>query len=119
MGATVQVGLPRSDFGKAVRYMLERWTGLTRFVDDPRIALDNNAAERAVRPCAVGRKNWLFCGNDGGGRTAAILFSMTYTDKRHGLDPFAWIREVLSRLPGLSPMPSDDQLLPLLPRMGT
>src|SRR6185503_11781225 len=51
------VGLPRSDFGKAVRYMLERWTGLTRFIDDPRIPLDNNAAERALRGPGVGRKN--------------------------------------------------------------
>ena len=55
--ATVQVGLPRSDFGKAVRYMLKRWAGLTRFVEDPRIPLDNNAAERALRSPVVGRKN--------------------------------------------------------------
>jgi hypothetical protein len=57
----------------------------------------------------------LFCGNDGGGRAAAILFSMTATAKRHGLDPFAWLRDVLSRLPNLPSTPADNQLLPLLP----
>src|SRR5262245_59969442 len=79
------------------------------------VAMENNAE----RPCAIGRKNWLFCGNDGGGRTAAVLFSMTSTAKRHNLDPFAWLRDVLRTLPTLTAAPTDDQLQPLLPGIGT
>jgi len=118
-GAVAEAPLPKSPIRQAINYALNQWDALTRYCEQGFLAIDNNAAERAVRPCAIGRKNWLFCGNDGGGRTAAILFSMTSTAKRHGLDPFAWLREVLSRLPALSPAPSDDQLLPLLARMGT
>jgi transposase len=63
--------------------------------------LDNNASERALRAVAVGRKNWLFAGSDAGGRTAAVLYTMTQTCKRHRIDPFAYPRDVLARLPGL------------------
>lgn len=106
--------LPKSPIRQAINYALNQWDALNRYCEQGFLAIDNNAAERAVRPCAVGRKNWLFCGNDDGGRTAAALFSMTSTAKRHNLDPFAWLRDVLSQLPSL-PSPSDDQLLPLLP----
>ena len=70
-----------------------------------------------MRPCAIGRKNWLFCGSDQGGRTAAVLFTMTASAKRHDLDPFAWLSDVLACLPQLqaaSPL-TDDALQPLLP----
>ena len=81
------------------------------------MAIDNNAAERALRACAIGRKNWMFCGSDNGGRTAAVLFTMTASAKRHELDPFAWLADVLRRLPQLlaaGPI-TDDTLQPLLP----
>ena len=110
--------LPKSPIGTAVRYALNNWAALTRYCEDGELAIDNNLAERAVKPCAIGRKNWLFCGNDNGGRKAAILFSLTSSAKRHDLDPFAWLRDVLTRLPMLlatsTPVP-DELLQPLLP----
>jgi hypothetical protein len=111
--------LPKSPIRQAINYALNQWDALTRYCQQGFLVIDNNAAERAVRPCAIGRKNWLFCGNDGGGRTAAILFSMTSTAKRHGLDPFAWLRKVLTRLPQLRAdsggQVPDELLAPLLP----
>jgi transposase len=110
--------LPKSPIGTATRYALNNWDALICYCDDGELAIDNNLAERAVKPCAIGRKNWLFCGNDNGGRTAAILFSLTASAKRHGLDPFAWLRDVLTRLPAIRaatlPTPAD-LLQPLLP----
>jgi transposase len=89
--ATVQVGLPRSDFGKAVRYMLERWTGLTRFVDDPRIPLDNNAAERALRGPVVGRKNHYGSRSLRGTQVAAVFYTLCETARLAGVDPQAYL----------------------------
>jgi transposase len=110
--------LPKSPIGTAARYALNNWAALVRYCEDGELAIDNNVAERAVKPCAIGRKNWLFCGNDSGGRTAVILFSLTGSAKRHNLDPFAWLRDVLTRLPMLlaanDPVP-DELLQPLLP----
>ena len=119
LDAAAQQALPKSPIRQAINYALNQWDALNHYCEQGFLAIDNNAAERAVRPCAIGRRNWLFCGNDGGGRTAAILFSMTSTVKRHRLDPFAWLTNVLSQLPTLPAAPTDDQLLPLLPRMGT
>ena len=110
--------LPKSPIGTAARYVLGNWQALVRYCEDGELAIDNNAAERAVKPCAIGRKNWLFCGSDSGGRTAAILFTMTGSAKRHDLDPFAWLRDVLTRLPLLlaaHDSPPGDLLQPLLP----
>lgn len=118
LDAATKEALPKSPIRQAINYALNQWNALIRYCEQGFLAIDNNAAERAVRPCAIGRKNWLFCGNDGGGHTAAILFSMTATAKRHGLDPFAWLRNVLTQLPTLPTSPSDDQLLPLLPGQG-
>jgi transposase len=103
--------LPKSPIGQAIAYALSNWTALTRYVEDGRLAIDNNIAERALRGCAIGRKNWLFCGNDNGGRTAAILFSMLASAKRHGLEPFSWLRGVLSLLADRS-LPRTADLLP-------
>jgi transposase len=89
--ATVQVGLPRSDFGKAVRYMLERWEGLTRFVDDPRIPLDNNAAERALRGPVVGRKNHYGSRSLRGTQVAALFYTLCETARLVGIDPQAYL----------------------------
>ena len=93
--ATVQVGLPRSDFGKAVRYMLERWAGLTRFVDDPRVPLDNNAAERALRGPVVGRKNHYGSRSLRGTQVAALFYTLCETAKLAGVDPHAYLLHAL------------------------
>ena len=89
--ATEQVGLPRSDFGKAVRYMLERWTGLTRFVADPRIPLDNNAIERGLRGPVVGRKNHYGSKSLRGTQVAALFYTLCETAKLVGVDPHAYL----------------------------
>jgi transposase len=105
--------LPKSPIGQAVAYALNQWDALLRYTSAGFLAIDNNAAERALRAIAIGRKNWLFCGSDKGGHTAAVLFTFTSTCQRHGLDPFAYLRDVLSRL-ARGPLPAE-QLATLLP----
>jgi transposase len=90
--------LEKSPMGEAIRYTLSNWTALTRYLEDGRLSIDNNAAERALRPFAVGRKNWLFFGNAEGGRTAATLMSLLMTAKAVGLDPQEYFRDVLIRI---------------------
>jgi transposase len=114
--------LPKSPVGTAARYALNNWDALIRYCEDGELAIDNNLAERAVKPCAIGRKNWIFCGSDGGGRTAAILFSLTGSAKRHGRDPCAWLRHMLDRLPLLRAAGDSipgELLRPLLPDVWT
>ena len=82
---------------KAMNYSLERWPALTRFLDDGRICLSNNAAERALRGIALGRKSWLFCGSDRGGDRAAMMYSLIVTAKMNDVDPQAWLADVLAR----------------------
>jgi transposase len=108
--ATVQVGLPRSDFGKAVRYMLERWTGLTRFVEDPRIPLDNNHAEQALRGPVVGRKNHYGSRSQRGTDVAALFYTLCETAKLVGVDPQAYLLRALHAAlaqPGAITYPED------------
>ena len=94
-----QAHLPgKSPAAQAIRYALSRWTALSRFVDNGTIAIDNNAAERAIRPIALGRKNWLFAGSDKGGERAAGILSLIETAKLNGLDPEAYLRDVLTRI---------------------
>ena len=107
--------LPKSPLAIAVRYALNQWDGLCRYVDDGRLAIDNNAAERALRGIAIGRRNWMFCGSEAGGHTAAKLFTMIASATRNKLDPWLYLRDVLTRLPALGEKPSRTQLLPLLP----
>ena len=90
---------PKNDLAKAIRYMLTRWTSFTRFLDDGRICLSNNAAERALRGVAVGRRNWTFAGSDAGGRRAAAVYSLIETCKLNDVDPRAWLADVLAKLP--------------------
>jgi transposase len=96
-----QVGLvlPKSPIGEGVTYARGQWPALTRYVEDGALAIDNNAAERALRRVVTGRKNWLFCGSDEGGTRAAILYSVVATCKAHGIDPWAYLRDVLERIP--------------------
>ena len=88
----------KSDTALAVRYALSRWNALLRYVDDGTIEIDNNAAERALRTVALGRKNYLFAGSDAGGERAAALYSLIGSAKLNGLDPEAYLRNVLSRI---------------------
>ena len=91
--------LPRkSDTALAVRYALGRWDALLRYVDDGRIEIDNNAAERALRTVALGRKNYLFAGSDAGGERAAAIYSLIGTAKLNDIDPEAYLRDVLTRI---------------------
>jgi transposase len=89
----------KSDTAKAINYTLNRWEAFTRFLDDGRICLSNNAAERAVRCVAIGRKNWSFAGSDAGGHRAAAIYTLTETCKLNDIDPQAWLADVLARLP--------------------
>ena len=88
----------RSDLAVAIRYALSRWEALTRYVADGRLQIDNNPVERAIRPLALGRKNWLFAGSDTGGHRAAAIASLIATAKLNGLDPEAYLRRVLERI---------------------
>ena len=88
----------KSDTAVAVRYALGRWEALMRYCDDGRLEIDNNAAERALRAVALGRKNYLFAGSDRGGQSAAAIYSLIGTAKLNGLDPELYLRNVLSRI---------------------
>jgi transposase len=87
-----------NDVAKAMDYMLKRWAAFTRFLDDGRICLTNNAAERALRGIALGRKSWLFAGSDRGGERAATMYSLIATAKLNDVDPRAWLADVLARI---------------------
>jgi transposase len=89
----------KSETARAIDYSLKRWTALTRFLDDGRLCISNNAAERALRGIAVGRHNWTFAGSDEGGRRAAAIYTLIETTKLNGVDPQAWLADVLARLP--------------------
>ena len=100
-----------NDVAKAMDYMLKRWTAFTRFLDDGRICLSNNAAERGVRGIALGGKSWLFCGSDRGGERAAVMYSLIVTAKMNDVDPQAWLADVLARI-AEHPVQRLDELLP-------
>jgi transposase len=106
--------LPKSLMGQAIAYALRHWQALTRFVNDGFLAIDNNVAERTLRHIALGRKNWLHAGSAKGGDTAAILFSVTSSCHRHGIDVFAYLREILQRL-AHDTKPSPEELRDWLP----
>ena len=88
-----------SDTTKAINYSLNRWDAFTRFIDDGRLCMSNNAAERELRGVALGRKNWTFAGSDEGGRRAAAIYTLIATAKLNDVDPQAWLADVLARLP--------------------
>src|SRR4029079_12991012 len=89
---------PKNEVAKAIDYSLKRWAALTRFLDDGRLCLSNNAAERALRCIAVGRNNWIFAGSDAGGERAAAIYTLIETAKLNDVDPRAWLADVLARI---------------------
>ena len=89
---------PKGGLAQAIRYALGNWTALTRYIDDGRLEIDNNRAENTLRGVALGRKNWLFAGSDSGGARAAAIYSLVETCKLGGIDPFAYLRDVLGHI---------------------
>jgi hypothetical protein len=103
----------RSTLAEAIRYALRHWLGLVLFLDDGRLELDTNTVERAIRPIALGRKNSLFAGSDGGARHWAVVASLVATAKLNGVEPLAWLTDVLERMvAGRTKARELDRLLP-------
>lgn len=90
---------PRGALAKAIAYSLTRWRALTRYLDDGQLNIDTNPVERCIRPVALGRANWLFCGSEGGGRRAALIYSLLGTAKLNGVNPYDYLVEVFTRIP--------------------
>jgi transposase len=103
--------LPKGPMGEAIRYAQNQWEALTLFLDDEAVPLDNNASERALRRVAIGRKNWLFVGNDQAGRNLAGLYSLVATCEANGRNPEAYLADVLMRIQ-THPHARRDELLP-------
>ena len=101
----------KSDLAKAIRYARWRWHALTRYLDDGRLEISNNAAENKIRPAALGRKNWLFCGSDAGGIRAAAFYTLIGTARMNGVEPEAWLTDVIARI-GAHPINRLSELLP-------
>jgi len=102
---------PKSELAKAMRYLTKRWASFTRYLEDGRLEADNGAAERALKGPVLGRKNWLFAGSDAGAQRAAIAFSLIETCKLNAVEPFAYLQDILGRLPS-HPANRIDELLP-------
>jgi transposase len=104
--------LPKSLIGKAATYTRNQWTALNRYVEDGDLSMDNNFAERAMRPIAIGRKNWLFVGSERAGHRAAILTSLVASCKNNFVEPWAYLQAIFDRM---ACRPSEDKLIQLLP----
>ena len=96
-GLTATV-LPKSGFGRAIAYALDQWPGILRYTEIAEAELDNNGVESAIRPVALGRRNWMFAGSQSGGQRAAILFSLVTTCKRLAIDPQQYLTDVIARV---------------------
>ena len=103
--------LPKSPLAGAINYILNQWEALYRYTTDGDLHIDNNVSERTLKLIGLGRDNWLFLGSDQGGQTAAVLYSFTATCKLLGIDTFAYLRDVLARLP-THPVEHLKELLP-------
>ena len=99
MESTYAKSAPRSALAKAIQYNLNRWKALARYVDDGRINIDTNPVENCIRGIAVGKKNWLFCGSEGGGHRAALFYSLIESCKLNHVEPYAYLVHILTRLP--------------------
>jgi hypothetical protein len=103
--------LPRSPMAGAIHYTLNQWEALCRYTEQPYLNIDNNAAERALKPVAIGRKNWLFAGHDEAGQSHARLWTLIGSAQRHGLDPQKYLRSVLAKI-GQTKLSELDRFLP-------
>ncbi len=103
---------PKSDMAKAIAYGTKRWPALSRFLDDGRLEIDNNIAERALRGVAIGRRNWLFAGSRVGGERAAAIYTVIQTCKANDVDPQAYIADVIAKIASDWPASRWDELLP-------
>ena len=101
----------KSTLAQAIRYALSRWRALDRYVGDGRLDMSNNAAERAIRPLVLGRKNYLFCGSDAGGQRAACIYTVIETAKINGINPQTYLADILGRI-AEHPIQKIDSLLP-------
>ncbi|HYD49736.1 MAG TPA: IS66 family transposase, partial [Terriglobales bacterium] len=104
--------LPKSGLGKACDYLVAHWAPLTAHLEHGETRLDNNLVENAIRPSAIGKKNWLFIGHPDAGQRSAIIYSIVVSCQRHGKDPLAYLRDVLTRLPAMT---NQDDLTALTP----
>ena len=104
--------LPQSQLGKACSCLLNHWEVLVAHQDHAFTRIDNNLVENAIRPSAIGKKNWLFIGHPEAGQRSAIIYSLVVSCQRHGKDPLAYLRDVLARLPAMT---NQDDLSPLTP----
>ena len=93
---------PKSALGKAIHYLLEQWSCLTRYLEDGRLELSNNRAERSMKPFVMGRKNWLFANTPGGAQASSVIYSLIETAKANGLDPYRYLLWLLQNAPQLS-----------------
>jgi len=103
---------PNSATAKAIDYSLKRWGALTRYAETGDLPSDNNPVENSIRPIALGKKNWLFAGSERAGKRAAVIQTLLGTAKLNGLDPAAWLKDTLEKLP-IWPNSKIDELLPL------
>jgi hypothetical protein len=99
MELTRRKSLPQGLLGQAIDYTLKRWEALTRFVDDGRLEIDNNLIENAIRPSALGKKNWLFVGHPDAGERSAVIYTLLGSCRRHGINPFDYLKDLFTRLP--------------------
>ena len=111
LAATLRLVSTKSELAGAIKYALVRWVALTRYRDDGRIEIDNNTAERAIRPLVLGRRNYLFAGSDAGGERAANIYTLIATARLNDIDPYGYLRNVLERI-AEHPINRIDQLLP-------
>jgi hypothetical protein len=94
--------LPQSGMGKAINYALNQWPAILVFLQDGRIEIDNNLVENAIRPTALGKKNWLFFGEADAGERGAIIYTVIEACRRRGINPFTYLRDVFTRLPSMT-----------------
>jgi hypothetical protein len=105
--------LPQSPMGQAVGYALNQWPALERFLKHGEVEIDNNLVENAIRPTAIGKKNWLFFGSEEAGRRNAAIYTLIQNCRMHGVEPGAYLKDVLERLPRMTNQDRVDQLTPL------
>jgi transposase len=107
---TKHIVLPKSKLGEAIAYTLKRWPALLVYLEHPFVEISNNASERSIKPLVLSRKNWLFTGSEEGGHTAATIMSLIETCKRLGINPFEYMKDLLTRFPSAKTSEIDDFL---------